>query len=113
MLITYQEITDTTRIARSTIQRRVRALGITPTKQPLNGRGRMANALTVEQYIQVCEFIPDYARNNEYKTPAEKSEQVKSKFEKTKTHISENRVKGLYTRLTEYGGLYNAKDWTA
>jgi len=113
MLITYLEITQQTKIARSTIMRRAKALKIEPHKKPLGHSGRRANALTAEEMQAVVNFIPT-KRNGEYKTSAEKSANaIKRKFEKTESYITENRERGLYPRLTLYGGLYNAKDWTA
>jgi len=108
-LITFLEIQEKTGMARSTVYRRVQALKLETHLQNLaTGSGRPKVGILRSDYPILLEFNPNFAKQKGiYKTSAEKSEILKRfTTDKSKNGISEeNRRRGLYNRLTNYGGL--------
>lgn len=105
-LVTYREITSTTGLVWSTINRRIKAIGIKPIKKNNAVAGRPERAVTKEQLIQIIEYTPKVAHITKiYTTP--KTEQTNDRFSHSafKGLNTENRLRGLYQRLTRYGGL--------
>ena len=108
-LITFLEIQEKTGLARTTVYRRVQALKLETFMVKLSsGSGRPKVGILMSDYPTLLEFTPSFAKlKGVYKTPAEKAG-IAKRFtsDKSKNGISEeNRKRGLYNRLTPFGGV--------
>lgn len=105
-LVTYREITSSTGLVWSTINHRIKSIGIEPTKKKKSVAGRPQRAVTREQMKQIIEYTPKVAHITKIYT-APKTDQTNDRFSQSafKGLNTENRLRGLYQRLTRYGGL--------
>lgn len=88
-LITYREITSTTGLVWSTINHRIKSIGIKPTTKKKSVAGRPQRAVTRKQLVQIIEYTPKVAHITKiYTTP---------KTEQTNDRFSQSAFKGLNT----------------
>jgi hypothetical protein len=108
-MITYKQITKKDGMARSTIMRRMKAIGKSPVKlKNTKGAGQPSNAIDIKTYQLILDFKPNMAKKkNVYKTAKEKSENNNhfTQFTAKRGNNERNRKRGLYHRLTDYPGV--------
>lgn len=93
-----------------------RDYGITGIMVSMKGHSHKVLCFTHEDYITICEEYPKRntkggRRKGVKMKPISKTEDQREKFAPAK--ISKNRDYGLYQRITEYSGPYDASQWEA